>query len=564
MRALIVTEKLAPAPEQRDGGARLVASLRRGLGDAADVMQFDEGDAPADRGARWRFRYPARGGDRFDRRLANADFIADRVREVAAGYTHVLFVHASMQLGFADAPLVGPRVWMFPMFLTPSYLAAGEEVPPAYTALERRAIARADRLLTPSHLELGHLVEEYGVPPERVRVVPRGVDRALLSSRARRLEGPPRICSVGSIKRQKNTLGLVRLFHAIRARWPGAELRVVGPAQDVGYAGLVQEEITRLGLEDAVELIGHVPPERLGEALTEAHLHLSASSCETFGRAIFETLASGLPNVAPAQRNAAAAYLEHAPYARFYRDDQEAIEAVDAVLRRHGELSSMALEIGELFDDEPLSRRIVAELRESEVLAVSDFDGTLFHKDSPERTRRCVEAFGRYPVRAVCSARGVPDLAAATAEIGVVADFLVGWSGAVVADGRGRTLWRDGLSPAEVEAIEARVPAGAARVRDGEATVQIAVPAAEAPADLHGLRIETYQGVAFVGRWQSSKLRAVHRLLRHLDWRGRVRAFGDGRYDHEMLRYFDGTLIRPAGHPPGPMRQAEEITHECD
>lgn len=563
MRALIVTEKLGAPPEQRDGGARLIASLRRCLGDAAEVMQFDDGEAPESEGARWRFRYPARGGNRFARRLARADFVAARVREVAAAYSHVLFVHASMQFGFGDAPLTGPRVWTFPMFLTPSYTAAGEEVPAAYTQAERRALAGADRVLTPSHLERRDLVEVYGVPPDRVRVVPRGVDRALLSPRARRLDGPPRICSVGSVKRQKNTLGLIRLFHAIRGRWPGARLRVLGPVQDAGYAGLVREEIARLGLKDEVALCGHVPPEQLGEALAGEHLHLSASSCETFGRAIFETLASGLPNVAPAHRNAAAAYLDGAPYARFYEDEGEALEAVGAVLRDHAELSAMALEVGELFDDEPLSRLLAAEIQESEVLAVSDFDGTLYHKDSPDRTRRCVEAFRRYPVRAVCSARGVPDLAAATAEVGVEADFLVGWSGAVIADGRGRALWRQGFPADEADALSARLPAAAARVVDGETTLQFAVPGGEEPGPLPGLRLERYQGVTFVGRWECSKLRAVQRLLRHLDWRGRVRAFGDGRYDHELLLYFDGTLIRPPGHTPAPIRTAEEIHHEC-
>ncbi len=570
MRALIVTEKCGAAAAQRDGGARLVATLRRSLGDAAHVMQFDQGDtgdegddpgAPDDGGAIFRHRYPPSGSDRFTRRIANGAFIAERVREVAARYTHILFVHVSMQFGFVEAPLDGPEAWTFPMFLTPSYAASGERVPAAYTDLERRALGQTGQILTPSHLERRQLLEAYGVSPTRVRVLPRGVDRALLSPRARSLEGPLRICSVGSVKRQKNTAGLVRLFGDVLARHPGARLRIVGPVQDEPYAAEVRDEIARLGLSQSVELTGYVPAGDLSSALADAHIHLSASSCETFGRAIFETLAIGLPNVACAHRNAAADYLEHAPYARFYRDADAALQAIDAIAGDLDRLSAMAMEVGELFDDDLLGRRLAAELAGAEPFAVCDFDGTLYHKADPDRTRRSVEAFHRYPARAVCSARSVPDLLAAMEAIGVTADFVLGWSGAVAADREGRTLWRNGFSPAEADALAARLPAGAARIVDGGTALQFTLPG-EALPGLDGLRLETYQGVTFVGRWESSKLRAVHRLLRHLDWRGSVRAFGDGRYDEELLTFFDGVRIRPAGHPLGLHRQAAEVLYE--
>lgn len=562
MRALIVTEKCGAPLDQRDGGARLVESLRRGLGGPVDVMQFGAGAATGDGDARYRHRYPVAGCDRFSRRVSNAAFVAERVSEVAPAYTHVLFVHVSMQFGLGPAPWPGVRTWTFPMFLTPSYLAAGERVPSAYTEMERRTLGSADRILTPSHFERRQLIDEYDVAQDRVRVVPRGVDRSLLSPRRRVLEGPPLFCSIGSIKRQKNTVGLIRLFQAIRTRHHGARLRIVGPVQDAAYAREVHEAVTTLRLEEAVELIGHVSPTELPQAIADAHVHLSASACETFGRAIFETLASGIPNLAPARRNAAAEYLEHAPYAGFYEDVEDALRRLDAMLGDYHRLSAMALEVGELFDDAQLCRLLAAELREAEVFAVCDFDGTLYHKDAPERTRRSVDAFLRYPVRAVCSARPIPDLLTALEMLGVKVDFVIGWSGAVIADGAGNPISRLGFSREEADAIEARLPPGAARLTDGDTTLQFSVPCDPSRVDVPGTRLEAYQGTTFLGRWESSKLRAVHRLLRHLDWRGRVRAFGDGRYDEELLVYFDGMLVRPSGRANGRIRLAQEVTHE--
>lgn len=561
MRVLVVTEKCDPAAELRDGGARLVTSLRRGFGEALDVMQFDDGEASSGSDAPWRRVYPSAAGDRFARRLARADFVTGCVAEVAHRFTHVLFVHASMAFGLGRRPLPGCETWLFPMFLTPSYVASGEQVPAAYTEMERVALSAVTRILTPSHLERRQLTELYDVAPERIRVVPRGVDRSLLAPRVRRFVGAPVLCSVGSIKRQKNTAGLVRTFARVRDHFPGAVLRVVGPVQDRGYAAEVMRDVDLLGLAGAIEWLGPVAPPDLPAALDGAHLHLSASSCETFGRAIFETLASGLPNVVPLAGNAAAEHLHGTPYTFFYGDEDGAVAAVDAALSDYSRRSELALEVGDLFDDAMLARLLRAEVLGGEILAVSDYDGTLFHKHDSERTRRCVAAFQRYPQRIICSARPVPDLLAAMERLGLTAQYVVGWSGAVVADARGRALWRSALSAAEARALADSLPAGAVPVVDGDDHIQFAAPAADVVAP-PGVRVEAYQGTAFVGRWDNSKLHAVHRLLRHIGWNGRVRAFGDGPHDVPLLTYFDGVRVRPRDADAGVLRTGEEIEYD--
>lgn len=561
MRALVVTEKCDPSAEQRDGGARLVTSLRRGFGETLDVMQFDDGDAGSRSDVHWRRVYPSASGDRFARRLARADFIMRCLADVAHRYTHVLFVHASMAFGLGRHPLPGCETWLFPMFLTPSYVASGEQVPAAYTAMEHTVLSAVTRILTPSHLERRQLIEFYDLTPQRIRVVPRGVDRSLLSPRVRQISGAPLFCSVGSVKRQKNTVGLVRMFARLRERFAGAVLRVIGPVQDASYAAEVAREVDCLGLASAIEWMGPVAPPDLPAALDGAHLHVSASTCETFGRAIFETLASGLPNVVSLAYNAATEHLRGTPYAFFYDDEDGAVAAVEAALSDYSRRSELALEVGELFDDVVLAGLLRAEVLGGEILAVSDYDGTLFHKDDSERTRRCVAAFQRYPQRIVCSARPIPDLLAAMERFGLTAQYVVGWSGAVVADACGRPLWRSVLSTAEARALAALLPACAVPILDGGEPIQFAAPAADVVVP-PGVRVEAYQGTAFVGRWCNSKLHAVHRLLRHIGWSGRVRAFGDGPHDVPLLTYFDGVRVRPRAADPGVLRTGEEIEYD--
>jgi hypothetical protein len=391
-------------------------------------------------------------------------------------------------------------------------------------------------------------VEFYGVPEDRIRVVPRGVDRRCVSPRVRQLDGSPRLCSIGSIKPQKNTVGLLHLLHAVRKRHPGATLRVIGPVQDEAYAARVRLEVERLGLRDAVRMNGYVPPEDLAAATEDAHLHVSAASCETFGRAIFETLAGGMPNVARATGNASAEYLRHVPYARFVDDAEEAAAAADELLEDLPAWSAMAREIGELYDDRSLSARLAAELAEAPIVAVSDYDGTLFHKNDTERTRRCIERFRRFPRRIVCSARPLEQVVSALHAHGIRADGIVAYGGGVVADGSGRVLWTTPMDAGLRERLHAVLPA-ARDVRWGGQLLQVAATESGACPAVPGARTEVYQGTVYAGPWAASKLRAVHRLLAHLGIQGRVRAFGDGPYDEELLAYYDGTRIHPASGP---------------
>jgi glycosyltransferase involved in cell wall biosynthesis len=554
MRLLVVTEKCGPAEARRDGGARLVQSMQRTFGTSASVMQF--GDR-SDASARWHHRYPEGSSNRFLARLENAPFIADRVREVAQDFTHVVFVHVCMQFGFVETPLDGVTSWTFPMFLTPSYRASGETVPEEYTRAERRVLAVASHVLTPGHFERRQLVEFYGVPEDRIRVVPRGVDRRCVSPRIRELDGPPRLCSIGSIKPQKNTVGLLHLLYVVRKRRPGATIRVIGPVQDEAYAAQVRDAVERLGLGDAVSMSGYVPPEDLPAATEDAHLHVSAASCETFGRAIFETLAGGMPNVGRATGNAAAEYLRHVPYARFLDDVEEAAAGVDELLEDLPTWSAMAQEVGELYDDRSLSARLAAELAEAQFVAVSDYDGTLFHKNDSERTRRSIERFRLYPRKIVCSARPLEQVVSALDAHGIRVDGIVAYGGGVVADGSGRVLWSTPMDAELRERLQG-VLSPARDVRWGGQLLQIATTGSGSCPTVPGARTEVYQGSVYAGPWAASKLRAVHRLLAHLGIEGRVRAFGDSPYDEELLAYYDGTRIHPT---PGPFttRRALEM-----
>jgi len=554
MKIMLVTEKCGPYETQRDGGARLIESLRRIFSDSLEVMQFG---SQADPTATWHFTYPFNLPNRFDRRLANAHFIAEQVKAVEEDFTHVIFCHASMQFGLIDISLrEDMNVWKIPMFLTPSYRASGEKVPQSYFQAEYQALRNTKNILTPSHLEKRQLMQIYSISAERIHVIPRGVNTQFLIHKPRTFNGDPLFCSIGSIKHQKNILGLISIFKNIKETFPTSKLQIIGPVQDEDYFAQVKNEIKNLRLADAIEFKGYVQPSKMAEVVADAHIHISASKCETFGRSIFETLALGIPNVARQTNNAAAEILKDLPYVCFTDDSVETAEIIIEMLSNLETLSSMAKEIGDLYDDEILSRLLAAKIRNEEIIAVSDFDGTLFHKDDPARTQKCINAFMSYPKRIVCSARPISDLLAVFKNYNLAVDWIIGYSGSVVTNGDGSPLWVTSFEQQDIARLETNLTASR-RIEFNGKILQLSISAETLP-NITGFRFETYQGTTFIAPWEASKLRAAHRLLLHINWSGQVQVFGDGPFDSELINYFDGTLITPF---PSDYRQQKEIKY---
>ncbi len=540
VKGLVVTEKSGPCESQRDGGARLLETLRMTFGDSLSVMQFGP---EADSSSTWHINYPFQHENRFERRLANGNFIAEKIKEVEEHFTHIIFIHISMQFGLIDIPLrKGVEVWTFPMFLTPSYRTSGEEIPQRYIEKERQALATSQNVITPSHFEKQQIIDHYCIPFHHIHVIPRGVSTHMLFPATRSFQGALRLCSVGSIKPQKNILGLVRLFSKIHVQYPGATLQVIGPVQNPAYYKLVRDEVQRLNLETSVEFEGYISPSKLSEVTGNAHLHLSTSTCETFGRSIFETLALGLPNIARLHGNAAADFLQNLPYIQFADDDEKALQCIEKMLFDLPTLSTMSQEIGSLYNDQLLSRLLHAKICRHCSMGISDFDGTLYHKGDDERTLQSIEAFRRFPTKVICSARPISQLLELLETYHLEVDWIIGYSGGAVSDGNGNLLWTIPLKEKQIHFLEKIISQTAQISFKGE-VLQIATPTGPLPDPMIGFRSESYQETTFIGPWEASKLRAVLKLLHSIKWSGQVAAFGDGPYDEEFLTYFDGVFI---------------------
>lgn len=543
MKILVVTEKYSPIDTQKDGGAQLIKTLMRSFGEKLDILQFNGEQQQRSEG--WSFRYPHYLEDRFERRVANAPFVAERVREVAKEkrFTHIIFIHISMQ--FESDIRNDIETWTFPMFLTPSYRASGEVVPLQYTEMEKKALSLAKNIITPSYFEKRQLLEYYGVAETKIHVIPRGVDTRALKPVSRKMDDKNSVvfCSIGSIKPQKNTLGLIDIFSKVAHRYEKAILRLIGPIQNLAYYEKVRQKIEQLGLGEKIHISEYIPHNKISGAVADAHIHISASNCETFGRSIFETLALGLPNVAFSKNNAAHDFLGDAPYIKFVQDQHEALKAIDELLANFSLLSSLAVEMGHIYNDKMLGNLIVAKIACAQTLLISDYDGTLFHKADPLKTDTYIKQFKQFFPKVICTARSIKDILKEMKSHGITVDWIIAHSGAVIANGQGDILKILPLHDVETQKIMSLASIDKKITIAGK-LIQTVSSSSINRNHCPELRIEVYEGKSFILSWRASKLRAICWLLTHINWEGRVKTLGDGKYDLEFLRYFDGQLIR--------------------
>ncbi len=183
--------------------------------------------------------------------------------------------------------------------------AEGDREPALRVAEESRLVAEADRIVAANVVERAHLCWYYQARPDRVEVIPCGVDTELFQPMARAaakdlLElGPePLLLYVGRLDPIK---GLKTLLEAMHAVDPPTALLVVGGDQDDSarsHGAWLKRHGAALGIDGRVRFLGPQPQRRLRLFYAAAEATVMPSSYESFGMVALEAMACGSPVVA--------------------------------------------------------------------------------------------------------------------------------------------------------------------------------------------------------------------------------------------------------------------------
>lgn len=150
--------------------------------------------------------------------------------------------------------------------------------------LNRRVMASARHVIAWSSWVRGSLICDYGVAPERVTVIPPGVDTARWTPASADRDGPLRILFVGGDLDRKGGATLLDAFSALPEG--AAELTLVTRTRDPGVAGV---RVVHGMVPNSAELL---------ELFRSSDVFVLPSEAEAFGIAAAEAAATGLPTVA--------------------------------------------------------------------------------------------------------------------------------------------------------------------------------------------------------------------------------------------------------------------------
>ncbi|MFJ1749089.1 glycosyltransferase [Streptomyces sp. NPDC088116] len=169
---------------------------------------------------------------------------------------------------------------------------------------ERRTLRAVSVVVATSHWAARRLVDHHGLDPGRVHVAAPGADIAPLASGTADGTAPgtgnaPRLLCVASVTPRKGHHRLVRALAAL-SDLPWTCVCVGGLGQDPGHVARVRELIEASGLGDRVRLVGPRTGPELEASYAAADLLVLASYAETYGMAVTEALARGVPVLATA------------------------------------------------------------------------------------------------------------------------------------------------------------------------------------------------------------------------------------------------------------------------
>ncbi|HNX67993.1 MAG TPA: lipopolysaccharide heptosyltransferase II [Candidatus Omnitrophota bacterium] len=155
------------------------------------------------------------------------------------------------------------------------------------------------RVIVASHAIGRRMIDEFGVPPDRIRLIPRGVDLSQFPFSQERFEKKQdllRVLLIGRFSPNKGQVEFLKAVHLLRSRLTHFEALIVGSEgrNRHRYTDLMKKTVHQFGLESCVKIL---PPTRdVAGLLAGADLLVLPSLLpEPFGRVIIEAGAVGIP-----------------------------------------------------------------------------------------------------------------------------------------------------------------------------------------------------------------------------------------------------------------------------
>ncbi|HWZ87093.1 MAG TPA: glycosyltransferase family 4 protein [Thermoanaerobaculia bacterium] len=169
---------------------------------------------------------------------------------------------------------------------------SGNEENGFVSAIERLGLAAADRVVAVSSYTAELVAREYGVPPERLRIVHNAIDAKESVGRWTVEESEPLVLFAGRITWQKGPGYFVEAAARVAAERADVKFVVAGSGDRMGA---MREHVASVGLAERFLFTGFLPPAELDRLYARADVYVMPSVSEPFGLTALEALQQGTP-----------------------------------------------------------------------------------------------------------------------------------------------------------------------------------------------------------------------------------------------------------------------------
>lgn len=157
------------------------------------------------------------------------------------------------------------------------------------------------KVIVLSNVIARHMIEDFGVPRERIRLIPRSVD--LEKFKYKPVDRSPKpvfhVGIVGRLTPIKGHLYFIKAMAKVAREFPSVKIWIVGDASSSkdAYKEQLRVLVKRLGLWENTQFLG--TQKNIPEILAQLDLLVLATTTqEAFGRVVIEAQAAGVPVVA--------------------------------------------------------------------------------------------------------------------------------------------------------------------------------------------------------------------------------------------------------------------------
>ncbi len=199
---------------------------------------------------------------------------------------------------FALASFARKSGWVPAMMAAGSYGALRKRLPRKFflKTMLRHNFRKAQVIFAASEFSRRQIVDVFGLEDRRIATVPLGIGPGFFRARREFRPGPvARLFFLGQISQPKGFFDLLAALAQVRAQGHAAwELHAAGGG-DIEQARSAADS---LGIGGQVHFLGYSEADIIIRHLEESHLAVMPSYTESFGLAVAECLASGLPVIA--------------------------------------------------------------------------------------------------------------------------------------------------------------------------------------------------------------------------------------------------------------------------